>query len=64
MEDYIPWSLECPAQQAVAGGQAQWKQENKADIEAHHKGNGPDPAMGVLWISQGPGEALPQPEPH
>lgn len=64
VEDYIPWSLECPAQQATASGQAQWRQANKADIDAYNKGTGPDPAMGILWIAQGPGEALPEPEPH
>ncbi|WNM75062.1 tail assembly chaperone [Microbacterium phage Morrigan] len=64
VEDYTPWSLECPAQQAIANGQSQWRQANKSAIEAHNKGNGPDPAMGVLWLSQGPGEILPQPDEH
>lgn len=64
VEDYIPWSLECPAQQAIANGQAQWRQEHKSELEAHQKGNGPDPSMGVLWLSQGHGEILPQPEEH
>lgn len=59
VEDYTPWSIDCPAQQAVAGGQAQWRQANKSDIEAFNKGNGPDPSLGILWISQGPNEALP-----
>lgn len=63
-EDYTPWSLECPAQQAVANGQSQWRDVNKSAVEAFHKGNGPDPSMAVLWIAQGPGESLPEPEPH
>lgn len=64
VEDYIPWSVECPAQQAVANGQYQWNQVNKSEIEAHRKGNAPDPAQGINWISQGPGEVLPQPDRH
>lgn len=64
VEDYTPWSLECPAQQATAGGQAQWRQMHKSETESFNKGNGPDPAMGVLWIAQGPGESLPLPESH
>lgn len=63
-EDYIPWSVECPAQQAIASGQAQWNQANKASIDAHAKGNGPDPRLGTFWLSQGQGESLPEPEPH
>lgn len=59
-EDYMAWSLECPAQQAIAIGQDMWKTANKSDIEAHNKGNGPDPLMGVYWISQGDGERLPE----
>lgn len=62
VDDYTPWSIDCPAQQAVASGQAQWKQANKSAIDSHFKGNGPDPSQGVLWISQGPGEGLPQGE--
>lgn len=64
VEDYTPWSLECPAQQAVANGQSQWRQANKSDIDAFNKGNGPDPTQGVLWISQGPNEGLPVGEEH
>lgn len=62
VEDYIPWSYDCPAQRAIAEGQNQWKQVNQASLEAHRKGNGPDPEMGVMWFTQGHGEALPQPE--
>lgn len=64
VEDYTPWSVDCPAQQAVASGQAQWKQSNKSAIDSYNKGNGPDPSQGILWISQGPNEALPQGEEH
>lgn len=63
-EDYTAYSIECPAMQAVAQGQNMWKQANKSEIEAHNHGNGPDPMMGVYWLSQGEGEALPQPEEH
>lgn len=63
-EDYTAWSIDCPAQQAIASGQDQWKQENKSSIDSHLKGDGPDPSMGVLWLSQGPGEKIPQPEQH
>lgn len=62
IEDYTAWSIECPAQQAIASGQHQWRQEHKSEIDAHGKGNGPDPAMGILWLSQREGELLPQPE--
>lgn len=62
IEDYTAWSLECPAQQAIASGQDQWNQVNKSAIEAHQKGIGPDPRMGVLWLSQGYGESLPKSE--
>lgn len=64
IEDYTPWSIECPAQQAIAAGQSMWSTANKSAIESHQRGNGPDPAMGILWIAQGYGEALPQPESH
>lgn len=60
----MAWSLECPAQQAIAIGQDMWKTANKGAIDAHSKGNGPDPRMGVHWLSQGQGESLPQPEEH
>jgi hypothetical protein len=62
VEDYTAWSMECPAQQAIAQGQDMWNQANKAAIEAHNKGNGPDPRMGTFWLSQREGEQLPQPE--
>ena len=62
VEDYVAWSMECPAQQAIAQGQAQWNTLHKSEIEAHNKGNGPDPRMGTFWFSQRDGEALPQPE--
>jgi hypothetical protein len=54
--------MECPAQQAIAAGQDMWNRANKAAIEAHNKGNGPDPHMGTFWLSQREGELLPQPE--
>lgn len=60
-EDYTAWSLDCPAMQAIAAGQDMWKRQNKASIDSHNKGNGPDPSMGIYWISQGDGEALPHP---
>lgn len=62
LEDYTAWSMECPAQQAIAQGQAQWNTVNKGELEAYHKGTGPDPGMGVFWFSQREGESLPQPE--
>ena len=62
VEDYVAWSLDCPAKQAIAQGQDMWKTANKSTIESHSKGHGPDPSMGVYWISQGFGESLPQPD--
>lgn len=62
VEDYMAWSLECPAQQAIAAGQDMWNRANKATIESHSKGNGPDPRQGIYWLSQREGEQLPQPE--
>ncbi len=62
IEDYTAWSMECPAQQAIAEGQSQWNTLHKGEIEAFNKGNGPDPRMGTFWFSQRDGEALPQPE--
>lgn len=62
VEDYTAWSLECPAQQAIASGQHQWDQVNKSAIDAHRDGHGPDPHMGTFWLSQREGELLPQPE--
>lgn len=62
VEDYTAWSMDCPAQQAIADGQAQWDKANKSKIDAHAKGNGPDPRMGTFWLSQRQGELLPQPE--
>lgn len=62
VEDYTAWSMECPAQQAIANGQDQWNRVNKSAIDAHVKGNGPDPRMGTFWLSQRDGESLPQPE--
>ena len=64
VEDYTAWSLECPAQQAIALGVDMWNKANKAEIDAHSKGQAPDPRMGVLWLSQGYGESLPKPETH
>jgi hypothetical protein len=62
VDDYTAWSLECPAQQAIADGQAQWNTVNKTALDAYHAGRGPDPTMGVLWISQREGEVLPHGE--
>ena len=61
-EDYSVWSIDCPAQQAIAAGQDMWRTANKSAIEAHHRGNGPDPSMGVYWLAQREGERLPIPE--
>lgn len=62
IEDYTAWSMECPAQQAIAAGQDMWNKANKSAIESHSKGQGPDPLMGTFWLSQREGELLPQPE--
>lgn len=62
VEDYTAWSLDCPAMQAIAHGQEMWKNQNKGAIDAHMKGSGPDPGMGIYWLSQGQGERLPTPE--
>lgn len=62
VDDYLAWSLDCPAQQAIAVGQDMWQTSNKQAIEAHNRGNGPDPRMGIYWLSQGHGESLPKPE--
>ena len=51
--------MDCPAMQAIAVGQDMWRTANKSAIESHTKGNGPDPSMGVYWLSQGQGEQLP-----
>lgn len=61
-EDYEVYSLDCPAQQAVAAGQSMRKNANEASIKAYHNGNGPDPSMGVYWLTKRPGERLPLPE--
>lgn len=62
IDDYTAWSMECPAQQAIAVGQDMWQQANKSAISAHQKGQGPNPEMGTFWLSQRAGELLPQPE--
>jgi len=62
IEDYTAWTIDCPAQQAIAEGQEMWNKENKASIDRHSKGDGPDPRMGTFWLAQGQGESLPQPE--
>lgn len=59
VEDYTPWSLECPAAQAIAHGQEMWRKANKSAIDAHFKGNSADPAAGVLWLAQAVNERLP-----
>ena len=61
-DDYMPYSIDCPAQQAIAEGQEMWKAANKSAIDAHLEGKGPDPGMGLYWIAQGYGEALPAPD--
>lgn len=61
-EDYMPYTIDCPAMQAVAQGQSMWKESNKTNLDSYHKGTGPDPGMGVYWISQGPNETLPEPD--
>lgn len=60
--DYTAWSLECPAQQAIAEGQAMWDNANKSAIDSHNKGQGPNPRLGTYWLSQREGESLPQPD--
>ena len=60
-EDYMAWSLDCPARQAIADGQHMWRTENKSSLDAHMRGNGPDPGDGLYWLAQGDGESLPQP---
>ncbi|WNN96048.1 tail assembly chaperone [Microbacterium phage Schimmels22] len=62
IEDYMAWSMECPAQQAIAIGQDMWNTAHKSEIEAHNKGQGPDPRLGTFWLSQREGEALPRGE--
>lgn len=62
VEDYIPHTLDCPSMQAIAQGQDMWKKVNKQSIDGFSRGNGPDPGMGVYWLSQGPGERLPEPK--
>lgn len=57
----MPYSMDCPAQQAIASGQDMWKQANKLSMDNYHKGKGPDPGMGVFWLAQGHNEALPTP---
>lgn len=62
IEDYTAFSMDCPAQQAIAEGQDMWSKANKSRVDSHSKGDGPDPSMGLFWLSQGQGESLPQPE--
>lgn len=59
--DYLPHTLDCPSMQAIADGQEMWKKANKPAIDGFSRGNGADPGMGVYWLSQGPGERLPEP---
>ena len=63
-EDYMAWSIDCPAQQAIAVGHDMWRTANKSNIERFNKGDGPDPSMGVYWLAQGDGESIPTPEQH
>ena len=60
--DYEVYSIDCPAQQAIAAGQDMWRTAYKNQIEAHQKGTGPDPSMGVYWLTKRAGERLPIPE--
>lgn len=62
VDDYTAWTVECPAQQALSAGQDMWRRANKSEIDSYNKGNGPDPSQGILWLTQGEGEALPEPE--
>ena len=58
-DDYVPYSMDCPAQQAIADGQKMWQDYNKSAIESYHKGTGVDPSAGLYWLAQGAREALP-----
>lgn len=62
VEDYTAWSIDCPAQQAIAQGQQMWNDQNKQAIDSYNHGKGPNPHMGTFWLSQREGEILPQPE--
>ena len=59
-EDYLPYTIDCPAQQAIAAGQQMWKDYHKSSLESYHQNKGPDPGMGVYWISRGENESLPE----
>ena len=61
LEDYMPYTIDCPAQQAMAIGQEMWQAAKKPELDQHRKGDGPNPGMGVYWITQGPHEAIPGP---
>lgn len=56
--DYMPGTIECPAQRAMAYGQAAWEEAHKDATKKYHDGNGPDPSQGVYWLAKGPGEVL------
>lgn len=58
-EDYTPFSVECPAQQAISHGQEAWEEAYATEITLHSKGQGPDPRQGVYWLTLGAGERLP-----
>lgn len=62
-DDYTPYSVDCPAQQAIANGQEMWKKVNKSSMDSFYKGHGPDPSMGLYWLAQGQGESLPHAGP-
>lgn len=61
VSDYVAYSFECPSQKAISEGQDMWRKQNKAAIDKFQAGNAPDPGMGLYWLSQGPGESIPQP---
>lgn len=58
--DYMVYSIECPAGQALAVAQQAWREENKSATKAYHEGKAVDPAAGLHWMVTGPGERLPK----
>lgn len=61
-DDYTAYSLDCPAMQAIAEGQDMWREAEKAAIQRHWDGKGPDPGMGLYWLAQAPHERIPHKE--
>lgn len=62
IEDYEVYSFECPSQKAIGAGQAMWRKQVKSETDRFYAGQGPDPGMGLYWLSKGPGESIPQPK--